>query len=87
MTSDGKYNSITFDCNGDSISTKRPSVNFRTYWTGNLSEELQEKGYLTISDSVNRDFFGEALLHQNDTSKGEIITAVCKEEKQHLTIC
>ena len=24
---------------------------------------------------------------QNDTSKGEIITAVCKEEKQHLTIC
>ena len=52
-----------------------------------LNEELQEKGYLTISDSVNRDFFGEALLHQNDTSKGEIITAVCKEEKQHLTIC
>ena len=52
-----------------------------------LNEELQEKGYLTISDSVNRDFFEEALLHQNDTSKGEIITAVCKEEKQHLTIC
>ena len=47
MTSDGKYNSITFDCNGDSISTKRPSVNFRTYWTGNLSEELQEKGVIS----------------------------------------
>ena len=52
MTSDGKYNSITFDCNGDSISTKRPSVNFRTYWTGNLSEELQEKG--VISQWVNK---------------------------------
>lgn len=52
MTSDGKYNSITFDCNGDSISTKRPPVNFRTYWTGNLSEELQEKG--VISQWVNK---------------------------------
>lgn len=52
MTPDGKYNSITFDCNGDSISTRRPPVNFRTYWTGNLSEEVQEKG--VISQWVNK---------------------------------
>ena len=52
VTADGKYNNITFDCNGDSISTRRPPVNFRTYWTGNLSEELQEKGI--ISQWVNK---------------------------------
>ena len=52
MTFTGKYNNITFDCNGDSISTRRPPVNFRTYWTGNLSEELQEKGI--ISQWVNK---------------------------------
>lgn len=52
LSSDGSsYNNITFNCNGDSISGRRPSVNFRTYWTGNLSEELQEKG--VISKWVN----------------------------------
>ncbi len=32
---------------GVSISTKRPSVNFRTYWDGDLQEELTEKGAIT----------------------------------------
>lgn len=48
-----------------------------------LNEELQEKGYLTISGRVNREFFrGEVLLYQN--SKGGIIMAVYKEEKPNL---
>ncbi len=29
-----------FDCKGKSISTKKPSVNFRIYWDGDLQDEL-----------------------------------------------
>ena len=36
-----------YTCDGDSISTKKPSVNFRTYWDGDLQEELTEKGVIT----------------------------------------
>lgn len=36
-----------YDCNGNSISTKRPSVNFRTYWDGDVYEEMTEKGAIT----------------------------------------
>lgn len=39
--------SNVYDCEGNSISTKRPTVNFRTYWDGDLSEELTEKGAIT----------------------------------------
>lgn len=34
------YGSDVFDCNGKSISTKKPSVNFRVYWDGDLQDEL-----------------------------------------------
>lgn len=36
-----------YDCYGNSISTRRPTVNFRTYWDGDLSEELTEMGAIT----------------------------------------
>ena len=36
-----------YSADGVSISTKRPSVNFRTYWDGDLQEELTEKGAIT----------------------------------------
>ncbi len=39
--------SDVYDCTGENISTKRPSVNFRTYWDGDLQEELTEKGAIT----------------------------------------
>ncbi len=36
-----------YDCEGNQISTKRPTINFRTYWDGDLQEELTEKGEIT----------------------------------------
>lgn len=36
--------SDVYDCAGNSISTKRPTVNFRTYWDGDIYEEVTEKG-------------------------------------------
>ena len=36
-----------YSAEGVSISTQRPSVNFRTYWDGDLQEELTEKGVIT----------------------------------------
>jgi len=42
-----------------------------------LNEELQEKGYMTISGRVNREFFREKYYY----TKGGIIMAVYKEEK------
>lgn len=39
--------SNVYDCNGTVISTKRPSVNFRTYWDGDIYEEMTEKGAIT----------------------------------------
>ena len=44
-TSGTKTNSV-FDCKGNQISTKRPSVNFRIYWMGNLYEQVLEKGVI-----------------------------------------
>jgi len=34
------YGSNVFNCNGKSISNKKPSVNFRVYWDGDLQDEL-----------------------------------------------
>ena len=34
------YNSDVFDCKGKVISNKKPSVNFRIYWDGDLQDEL-----------------------------------------------
>lgn len=34
------YNSDVFDCKGTVISSKKPSVNFRIYWDGDLQDEL-----------------------------------------------
>ena len=39
--------SNVYSANGESISTRRPDVNFRTYWDGVLQEELTEKGVIT----------------------------------------
>ncbi|MBQ7238645.1 MAG: chitobiase/beta-hexosaminidase C-terminal domain-containing protein [Bacteroidales bacterium] len=36
-----------YSAEGVSLSTKRPTVNFRTYWDGDLQEELTEKGAIT----------------------------------------
>ena len=35
-----------YGCDGSVISTKRPTVNFRTYWDGDLQEETTEKGVI-----------------------------------------
>lgn len=45
----GDYSSGTrvnnvFDCKGNAISTKRPDVNFRIYWTGTLYDEILDGG-------------------------------------------
>ncbi len=46
-----------YSADGVSISTKRPTVNFRTYWDGDLQEELTEQGAITKwtgrSSSIN----------------------------------
>lgn len=39
--------SNVYDIDGNVISTKRPTVNFRTYWDGDLYDELTEKGAIT----------------------------------------
>ena len=36
-----------YGCDGSVISTKRPTVNFRTYWDGDLQEEMTETGVIT----------------------------------------
>ena len=36
-----------YDCDGNLISTKKPTMNFRTYWDGDLYDELTEKGIIT----------------------------------------
>ncbi len=36
-----------YSADGVSLSTKRPTVNFRTYWDGDLQDELTEKGTIT----------------------------------------
>ena len=47
------YGNNVYDCNGSLISTKKPTINFRTYWDGDLYEELTEKGEITKWDSEN----------------------------------
>lgn len=39
--------SNVYGADGVSLSTKRPSVNFRTYWDGDLQDEVTEKGVIT----------------------------------------
>ena len=41
------YNYNVYNVAGDVISTKRPSVNFRTYWDADLLEECTESGVVT----------------------------------------
>lgn len=36
-----------YDVNGKSISTKRPSVNFRTYWDGDVQSEINEESIIS----------------------------------------
>ena len=40
-------NTNVFDCKGNVISTKRPSVNFRIYWDGDLQDELLDGTTIT----------------------------------------
>lgn len=41
------FGNNVYDCKGNLLGTKRPSINFRTYWDGDLQEELTEKGVIT----------------------------------------
>lgn len=41
------FGNNVYNCTGTSISTKRPSVNFRTYWDGEMDEEMTERGVIT----------------------------------------
>ena len=41
------FENNVYDCNGNLISTKKPTINFRTYWDGDLYDELTERGEIT----------------------------------------
>ena len=41
------HSNDVYSADGVSLSTKRPTVNFRTYWDGDLQDELTEKGTIT----------------------------------------
>ena len=56
-----------YSADGVSISTRRPSVNFRTYWDGDLQEELTEKG--TITKWTGRNSSIRTLLNVSSTYK------------------
>lgn len=45
--SNGSKANAVFDCEGNLISSKRPSVNFRVYWTDNLYDEILDGGVIT----------------------------------------
>ncbi len=42
-----------FDAEGNVISTRRPTINFRTYWDGDVYEELTEKGTISKWSATN----------------------------------
>lgn len=42
-----------YNAQGKVFASKRPSVNFRSYWDGDIQEELTEKGVIDKSDGAN----------------------------------
>ena len=42
-----------YSCKGEQITTKKPSVNFRVYWDGDLQDELLDKNVITKWDYLN----------------------------------
>jgi len=67
----------TFTCKGVSISNKRPSVNFRIYWDGDLQDELLDGTVITkwTGSGTNTLFSPSGVSSCNSTKKTPNLTA------------
>lgn len=66
----------TFDCKGNIISTSRPRVTFRVYWTGDLRDELLENNLIYKWDeSKGKDYQYRSFA--SDGAIGNLNTRPC----------
>lgn len=61
------FGNNVYSADGTLISTKKPTINFRTYWDGDLQEELTEKGVITKWQGVSK---GSTTLVNMPTTYG-----------------